>query len=447
MKRVRRALAGAATICCAIIVLLPVAAAHARRPAIGAHAARHAAGHHPRPALLRGINLQSALNDDLPAEIQSARQLHARVVRVDIPWAAFEPLHRGRLDPHAVAAADRLMRSARAAGIRVVAFVDHTPCWASSAPRPIIKRCRSGASSSANAWPPRHASDYGRFVAWLAKRYGKSLAAIEVWNEPDQINQDYLAGPNKPREYAKLLRAAYPAIKHADRHIKVLAGSLVGSNGTFLNALYAAGIKGYYDALAVHFYTLGLAALRGFHSDQVAHNDHKPLWLDEFGWSSCWPAQKAQQEQGCVTKKTQARNLADTFKQIARTRWVSAAISYDLRDRRSEQFGVLTAEGKRKPAFRALAKVLRSPFGKPSPVTLSLTVSNGQVIADGSGPVGDYMQLEAFQHGALRYRALFTLNRFNRYSIKLPQALGASDLAVRVWQYWSGRKHAAHATI
>ena len=60
-----------------------------------------------------------------------------------------------------------------------------------------------------------------------------------------------------------MLRAAYPAIKQANPSVPVLAGSLVGSNGVFLRALYAAGIKGYYDGLAVHFYnlTLGVAAL------------------------------------------------------------------------------------------------------------------------------------------------------------------------------------------
>ena len=69
----------------------------------------------------------------------------------------------------------------------------------------------------------------------------------------------------------------------------MLAGSLVGSNGLFLRALYAAGIKGYYDGLSVHFYNLTLASLRAIHEMQLANGDSKPLWLDEFGWSSCWP--------------------------------------------------------------------------------------------------------------------------------------------------------------
>ena len=86
----------------------------------------------------------------------------------------------------------------------------------------------------------------------------------------------------------------------------MLAGSLVGANGVFLKALYAAGIKGYYDGLAVHYYTLTLASLRSIHEVQVANGDTKPLWLNEFGWSSCWPRYRIQQEQACVTPQTQA---------------------------------------------------------------------------------------------------------------------------------------------
>jgi hypothetical protein len=218
----------------------------------------------------------------------------------------------------------------------------------------------------------------------------------------------------------------------------VLAGSLVGANGVFLRALYAAGIKGYYDGLAVHFYTLTLASLRSIHEVQLANGDTKPLWLDEFGWSSCWPRYRIQQEQACVTPQIQARNIADTFRSLARTPYVAAEVLYQLQGSVSENFGALNATGTRKPAFTALTRVLSTPFGSPSPVTLRLRQRDNRIVASGSGPVGDYMELEAFQGSLLRYRALFVLNRFNRYSIALPAVLGASDLRVRVYQYWAG---------
>ncbi len=108
---------------------------------------------------------------------------------------------------------------------------------------------------------------------------------------------------------------------------------------------------------------------------------------------------------------------------------------------------MLSVAGKPKPAFTALASVLSSPLGNPSPVTLSLRRHGSSVLASGSGPVGDYMQMEVFQGSLLRYRALFTLDRFDRYSITLPAVLGTRGLRVRVYQYWAGIGRAAQKSI
>ena len=271
-----------------------------------------------------------------------------------------------------LAIADRLVNDAAADGIGVVAMVESTPCWASSAPASLLRSCAPGRSGQASAWPPSDPSTYAAFVAYLAQRYGTKLAAIEVWNEPDQANEDYFAGPEKPQRYAAILRAAYPAIKQVNPQIPVLAGSLVGSNGVFLRALYAAGIKGYYDGLSVHFYNLVLGSLRAIHETQLANGDNKPLWLNEFGWTSCWPKHRTQQEQACVTPATQASNLTDIFRSLARTPYVASEVVYGLQDSSSENFGVLNTAGGRKPSFAALAGVMASPFGSPRPVTLRL---------------------------------------------------------------------------
>src|SRR2546422_11766228 len=114
---------------------------------------------------------------------------------------------------------------------------------------------------------------------------------MEIGKEPAQTNEVYCAAPKKVQRYAPTPGAAYPEIKQADPAVPVLAGSLVGSNGLFLRALYAAGIKGYYDGLAVHYYSLVLASLRAIHEVQLANGDSRPLWLGEVGWGSCYPKQ------------------------------------------------------------------------------------------------------------------------------------------------------------
>ena len=404
----------------------------------------------PAPPL-GGLNISglssSARLSEADGEIATARALHAQVVRVAVPWSVLEPRGPGQVEPHALAYLDRLVGDAAAGGIRVILTADSTPCWASSAPASLLRRCAPGGASKANAWPPLDPSAYASFVAYLAARYGTRLAAIEVWNEPDQANEDYLAGPEKPQRYAAILRAAYPAIKQVAPSVLVLAGSLVGSNGVFLRALYAAGIKGYYDGLAVHFYNLTLGSLRSIHEVQLANGDNTPLWLDEFGWSSCWPAHSIEQEQACVTPKLQGSDLANTYRELVHTPWVAAAVMYKLADSTSEDFGLTNTSGARKPAFAAFANALASPFAKVTPIVLDLRRKGAHVIASGSAPVGDFMGLEAFKGKLLRYRAIFKLDRFNRYSIVLPAALGTHALRVRVFQYWSGPSKAAQKRV
>jgi hypothetical protein len=391
---------------------------------------------------LGGVNIAGLSYGSQPAQadhaLAMALSVHAKVVRAEVPWAVLEPRAQSLVDAKALAFVDRLVSDAAAAGIGVILTVDGTPCWASTAPSSLLGRCSPTRLSPANDWPPSDPAPYALLVGFLAQRYGSKLTAIEIWNEPDQANQLYFAGPEKPRRYAAILRAAYPAIKQANPAVAVLAGSLVGSNGVFLRQLYAAGIKGYYDGLSVHFYNLVLGSLRAIHETQLANGDTKPLWLNEFGWSSCWPHQRIQQEQACVTNQLQGANLADTFRALARTPYIAAEVVYELRNSDAEDFGVFNAADARKPSFAPLAQVLSAPLaGRLTPVTLSLRSRGGRVRASGSGPVGDYMGLEAFQGSTLRYRAIFTLDRFNRYSLALPRVLGAHGLRVRVFQYWS----------
>jgi hypothetical protein len=402
-------------------------------------------------AFLGGINIESLSNGAIASStdraIAAAKQLHAKVIRYGIDWSSAEPSGPGKIDESGIAAVDRVVNDAAALHIGVILTLGETPCWASSAPASVLRSCTALNPGRAGAWPPRNPTDFADFAALVAARYGSKVTALEIWNEPDQQNQDYFAGPEKPVRYAELVRAAYPAIKRVDPNMTVLAGSLVGPNGVFLRALYAAGIKGYYDGLSVHFYTLTIASLRAIHEVQLANGDDTPLWLNEFGWSSCYPKHNREQEQLCVTPKVQAANLISTFRALARTPYVAAALSYKLQDAKDESFGVLTTGGTRKPSFGALSEALGSPLGALTPVKLHLARAGGRVTASGSAPVGDFMELEVLVGATPRYRDIFKLNRFNRYSIKLPTVLGTHGLRVKVFQYGAGAAQAAQQAL
>src|SRR5205085_4468368 len=70
-----------------------------------------------------------------------------------------------------------------------------------------------------------------------------------------------------PAAYTRVLKAAYPAIKGADPQATVLTGGTgpAANDGTqiapldFLNAVYANGGAGYFDAVSHHPYTFPAA--------------------------------------------------------------------------------------------------------------------------------------------------------------------------------------------
>lgn len=401
------------------------------------------------PAALGGVNVPGLEALGTPGEpeaaVAQAARAHSNTIRVLLAWSQLQPSGRGSYEPRALAFVDRLMQSASQHGLRVIMGLYSTPCWASSAPAPLRRSCLQGRSPTAHGWPPASASDFTEMAANLTQRYAADLAAVEIWNEPDQSNEHYWAGPRKAAGYAALVRAAYPVLKRVAPTVPVLAGSIVGANGAFLRALYANGFKGYYDGLAVHFYTLTIAALRSIRAVQAEYGDSTPLWLDEFGWSSCWPRHRVQQEQGCVTRAVQANNVRNSIRLIAQMPYVAAYVIYELRGSSDEEFGMLAGNGAAKPAFRALSSALAEPFAAPEPVRLRLSVRGGHVVVSGSAPVGDFMRLLVSLNGRLAYRAIFTLDRFDRFTIPLPAVLG-THVSATVSRWGGGARSSAHAS-
>ena len=69
--------------------------------------------------------------------------------------------------------------------------------------------------TAASEGPPQDPQTYANFVGAVAGRYcGKSLKAIEVWNEQN-LHYEWGNKPLNPGEYVQLLALAYNAIKAA----------------------------------------------------------------------------------------------------------------------------------------------------------------------------------------------------------------------------------------
>ena len=389
----------------------------------------------------------AALNAGAPASttddaLDRARALGAKVVRLEVLWWQLEPTAAGERDPAVLAAADHLVDGAAARGMRVLLLVDGTPCWASTAPAGERGDCR-GADANRRAvtsYPPRDPQDYVSVSTFLAARYGAKLAAFEVWNEPDQANELYWAGPDKIKRYVALTKAAYAPLKQANPQMPVIAGAFVGTNGKWLQALYDAGFKGSYDGLSVHFYDLPLQALQTTRTVQRRNGDRTPMWLAEFGFSSCYVKGRkdAAKDHVCLTGPGQAQALSDTLNAIAGKSWIKSAIIYELDDESAGyDFGVFDRAGKRKPSY---AKVRRAFSGKRARVsrpTLRLDMRGGRLVAGGSGSWIEVYELQVKRNGVLRYRAYLRTDRFGKIRVVLPAALAERGLSVSLRGRWT----------
>jgi hypothetical protein len=387
---------------------------------------------------------------DMDRELDLALFAGATAVRVDVQWSSLETGGKGTRSGWYLDKLDRFMAGAERRGLRVIAVLWSTPCWASTAPDAVRQNCEGEWwQRGVDRYPPRNASDYADVAAFVARRYGSTLAALEVWNEPNLDEGTFWKAHDKPAAYAALLRAAYPAVKAANTDVAVLAGALAFADRSFLEALYAEGIQGSYDGISLHPYNewrhpgdrwrpewrkyTFLPGLEWIRAAQQQVGDRAPLWITEFGWTAC-------REGGwCVSEAQQAEYLRAAFHILEGLDFVEAAIVYNLRDKgtdagKESNWGVVRRDFSPKPAYAALTASLRGeplapvgpgtgtqpastgrpraaavrglrhggPRARHRPVRLRMRQRHGVVFATGSGPARRRLRLRISRCDARR---------------------------------------------
>ncbi|MFL5844530.1 MAG: cellulase family glycosylhydrolase [Solirubrobacteraceae bacterium] len=302
---------------------------------------------------------------DMLRDVEHLADLGVNVARTDVGWSSLQGGGPGRFESWYVDKLDAFVAAADARGIKVIATLTETPCWASTAPARLKQGC-SGSWWERNVqdYPPADPRDYGRAAKFLTDRYGPKLAALEIWNEPN-LSYEFI-GPRakKAARYAALVRATYPLAKQGDPRVPVLAGATAYADVSFLRRLYAAGIRGSYDGISIHPYSDGRGpaseaaparlefgpGIRSIRAAQLAAGQAKPLWLTEFGFTACrW----------CGSLEQQATLIADTTRAIPQFAFVRGATLYQLRDTETapdsweNNFGLLRQSYEARPAYAA----------------------------------------------------------------------------------------------
>jgi hypothetical protein len=274
------------------------------------------------------------------------------VVRIDVHWWWFEyrrPGTRFWYRPQ-VRVLDTFIAEAARLKLDVLATVMDTPCWAS----PDAKReCRLSPSQYSGDHPPADPRTYAAFLGRLIAHVGKGIQYYEIWNEPNLPR--FWMNPD-PVAYTRLLKPAYRAIKSADPSAQVLAGATSGGDTRFIDGMYRAGARGFFDALSIHPYSPGRSpeacsvprhsfecGVEAVHRLMAAHGDTRPLWLTEFGAS--------------VSKsfdaQAQARYARQCLTLIHRWSYVRGAVWYELYDdptgHDGEHFGLFRGDLSARP--------------------------------------------------------------------------------------------------
>ena len=294
--------------------------------------------HRPPTQVEYGANLADLGNADLMNDIGFTW------VKGFLEWGRAEPskgnYHWGDVD--------NVLAVCQARGLKLILRVDRPPAWA---------------NGSGGTAPPHNAADYGDFMGALAAHCQGQLTGIayEVWNEPN-LEIEWGGQAPDPARYTNLLKAAYPRVKAADPDAWVVTAGLATTGGTLTEAqpdgrltatvkglawndlhyiqdMYNAGAKGYFDALGSHPYGFAFApehdptdpAVNGLcfrraeqqHEIMIANGDgDTPIWATEFGWLldpaidglNChgwgsWPSREWQ----IVSPQTQATYLVNAY--------------------------------------------------------------------------------------------------------------------------------------
>jgi len=261
-------------------------------------------------------------------------------------------------------------------GLNLVVRVDHPPAWATD--------------STALDAPPRRLSDYGDFLYTLASRYRGRVRAYIVWNEPN-LAREWGDQPPDPQAYTALLQVAYRRLKQADPGALIVSAGLAPTNEQspralddrlYLQKMYAAGAKDYFDILGAHPYgfayppddprgpqSLNVARLLDLRDIMVANGDaDKEVWATELGWTT---EERGEDAWLVVSPKQQAEYLVRIFEKAQQEwPWLTLVAVWNLNSRPSDLpghpgFNILDT-----PAYTALQEMARrQAFAAPATPT------------------------------------------------------------------------------
>lgn len=229
---------------------------------------------------------------------------------------------------------DSIVNLATEYGLKMIVRLDRPPVWARS-------------DKEHPERPPENFDDYGDFVAAVVGRYKGKVSHFQLWNEPN-LGEEWTGKPDAV-EYTRLLKAGYEKAKQANPDAKILSAPLAINNEQgpthlnevdFLDQMYAAGAKQYFDILSANAYgmdkpptdapnktTLNFRRVELVRQVMEKNGDaNKAIWFNEFGWNA---SPKDMPTNDLVWQRVSEQQQADytvQAVQYARQKWPWAGV-------------------------------------------------------------------------------------------------------------------------
>lgn len=333
-----------------------------------------------------GNTLYGMPADQMDAQLADMRALGVGWIRVDVGWDDVQAKDALTYD---WAKTDAIVSAAEAHGLKVMGTLAYSPAWA----RPL--GCKSPSCE-----PVLNAA-FATFAGKAAARYAGKIDQWEIWNEPN-LKKFWQPKPSVAK-YVDMLKLTYPAIKAANQNaVGISAGLSPAENASgniaprdFLSDMYKAGAKPVFDVLGFHPYSYPAPATTNYgwsawsqmadqgtsvRSIMQANGDEaKKVWITEYGAPTAGPGDSASittysvnQDAGHVDEELQAYTLQAAVSAIGSQNWVGGFFWYSYKDLGTDTsdsenfFGLLRADGTKKPAYDVLRKMLNPDQTTPS---------------------------------------------------------------------------------
>ena len=234
------------------------------------------------------------------AQLDRFAALGVHLVRRDFLWADLEP-SAGTFD---FSAEDAAVDDSRARGLTTIGILAYDTTWA---------------ASDGDVDTPPDPQKFAAFVEATARHFAGRVDTWEIWNEPN-VGYRFWKPREDGAEYARLLAAAYPAVKRGNPSATVLLGGLfyhyegiVTDAITFLSDAFTSDpdLGRWFDVLALHPYAhyppqatpeqddgreqpVGQMVAR-LRAELAYYGAPRPVWVTEYGWPVYGTVDEAQQ--------------------------------------------------------------------------------------------------------------------------------------------------------